>query len=311
MENFILDIDETLAKERIDKLIASKFPEISRSHIQKWIENGDVLVNEEQVRTNYKLRVGDTIVCEVPEPEDMTLEPEDIPLDIVYEDHDIIVVNKPRGMVVHPAVGNYKGTLVNALLYHCDDLSGINGVNRPGIVHRIDKDTSGLLVCAKNDKSHMDLCEQLKTKSVSRKYYALVHGVCEHDKFTIDAPIGRDEKDRQKMAVTAKNSRDAKTHVRVIERFKDATLVECVLETGRTHQIRVHMQYINYPLVGDPKYSYRSTPDCGGQLLHAFELTLVHPTTKERMTFTCEMPDIMKEKIRLVREGGLKAISGD
>lgn len=309
MENFIIEVNEELAKERIDKMVASKFPDVSRSRIQKWIEDGDILVNEEKVRTNYKLRVGDVIACEVPETEDMNLEPENIPLDIVYEDHDIIVVNKPRGMVVHPAVGNFKGTLVNALLYHCDDLSGINGVNRPGIVHRIDKDTSGLLVCAKNDTAHVDLCEQLKSKTVNRKYFALVHGVIEHDSFTIDAPIGRDEKDRQKMAVTARNSRNAITHAKVIERFKDATLIECTLETGRTHQIRVHMQYIKYPLVGDPKYSYRSTPDCGGQLLHAHELTLVHPITKEVMTFNADMPDIMKEKINSVREGGLKAIS--
>lgn len=309
MENFIITVNEELVKERIDKMIASSFEEVSRSRIQKWIEDGNVLVNDEKVKTNYKLRLGDIVSCEVPEAEDMDLEAEDIPLDIVYEDHDILVVNKPRGMVVHPAVGNVRGTLVNALLFHCTDLSGINGVNRPGIVHRIDKDTSGLMVVAKNDKSHVDLSEQLKEKSVSRKYFALVHGVLEHDLCTIEAPIGRDEKDRQKMAVTAKNSRFAKTHVRVVERFKDATLVECVLETGRTHQIRVHMEYIKHPLVGDPKYSFRSTPECGGQLLHAHELTLVHPTTKERMTFESDMPEIMREKIDLVREGGIKAIS--
>lgn len=309
MENFIITVNEELVKERIDKMISSSFEDVSRSRIQKWIEDGNVLVNDEKVKSNYKLRLNDVVSCEIPEAEDMSLEAEDIPLDIVYEDHDILVVNKPRGMVVHPAVGNLKGTLVNALLFHCTDLSGINGVNRPGIVHRIDKDTSGLMVVAKNDKAHVDLSEQLKEKTVSRKYYALVHGVLEHDLCTIDAPIGRDEKDRQKMAVTAKNSRNAKTHVRVVERFKDATLVECVLETGRTHQIRVHMEYIKHPLVGDPKYSYRSTPDCGGQLLHAHELTLVHPITKEKMIFKADMPLIMKEKIDLVRDGGIKAIS--
>lgn len=309
MENFIITVSEEQVKMRLDKMISDSFAEVSRSQIQKWIDNGDLLVNDEKSKCNYKLKLNDIVSCEIPEAEDMDLVAEDIPLDIVYEDCDILVVNKPRGMVVHPAVGNMKGTLVNALLFHCHDLSGINGVNRPGIVHRIDKDTSGLMVVAKNDMAHINLSEQLKEKSVSRKYYALVHGVLEHDLCTIEAPIGRDEKDRQKMAVTAKNSRFAKTHVRVVERFSDATLVECVLETGRTHQIRVHMEYIKHPLVGDPKYSFRSTPDCGGQLLHAHELTLVHPRTQERMTFEAEMPAIMKEKIDLVREGGIKAIS--
>ncbi|MBE6115045.1 MAG: RluA family pseudouridine synthase [Erysipelotrichaceae bacterium] len=309
MENFIITINEELVKERIDKVTASFFEDVSRSRIQKWIEDGNVLVNDEKVKCNYKLRLGDVVSCEIPEAVEYEVTAEDIPLDIVYEDHDILVVNKPRGMVIHPAPGNLSGTLVNALLFHCNDLSGINGVMRPGIVHRIDKDTSGLLVVAKNDKAHVSLSEQLKDKTVSRKYYALVHGVLPHDVCTIDAPIGRDEKDRQKMAVTAKNSRYAKTHVHVVERYKDASLVECILETGRTHQIRVHMEYIKYPLVGDPKYSYRSTPEVGGQLLHAHELTLIHPTTKEAMTFHAEMPDIMKEAIEKVKNGGVKAIN--
>ena len=221
---------------------------------------------------------------------ELDLEPQDLHLDVVYEDEDVIVINKPKGMIVHPTSGSQKDTLVNGLLYHCKDLSGINGVMRPGIVHRIDKDTTGLLIVAKNDKAHESLANQLKDKSVSRKYYALVHGVIAHDFGTIDAPIGRDPKDRQKMCVIAKNSKHAVTHFKVIERFKEYTLVECSLETGRTHQIRVHMQYIGHPVVGDPKYSYRKTMNCNGQLLHAHELTFVHPSTQEKMVVEAKLP---------------------
>ncbi len=303
MEQFIIQVQAEQAKTRLDKLAAEHLADVSRSRIQQLIEEGYVTVNEETSKANYRVRENDVIVCELPEVQELDAKPEDIELDVVYEDHDIIVISKPRGMVVHPAVGNETGTLVNALLYHCADLSGINGVLRPGIVHRIDKDTSGLLVVAKNDQAHVSLSEQLKEKTVSRKYYALVHGVMEHDYGTIDAPIGRDEKDRQKMTVTKNNARSAVTHFKVLERYVDSTLIECVLETGRTHQIRVHMQYIGYPIVGDPKYSFRSTPDCQGQLLHAFELSLIHPTTKQEMTFYREMPGYMKDYIALWKEG--------
>ena len=232
---------------------------------------------------------------------ELEVEPENIPLDIRYEDEDVIVINKPKGMVVHPANGNQNGTLVNALLYHCKDLSGINGVLRPGIVHRIDKDTTGLLIVAKNDMAHASLSKHLQTKSVNRLYYALVHGVIPHDFGTIDAPIGRDVNDRQKMAVTASNSKDARTHFKVIERFKEYTLVECRLETGRTHQIRVHMQYIGHPVVGDEKYSYRKTMKTGGQLLHAHQLTFVHPRTNETITVEAPLPTQFEEILEELR----------
>ena len=216
-----------------------------------------------------------------------------------YEDEDVIVINKPKNIVVHPAAGNQTGTLVNGLLYHCKDLSGINGTLRPGIVHRIDKDTTGLLIVAKNDLAHASLSKQLQSKTVNRLYYALVHGVIQHDFGTIDAPIGRDVKDRQKMAVTSTNSKDARTHFQVIERFENYTLVECRLETGRTHQIRVHMQYIGHPVVGDEKYSYRKTMQTNGQLLHAHQLTFQHPRTGEMITVEAELPkqfaDILEE----------------
>lgn len=303
MENFIIQVNEESVKERLDKLVAAQLTHLSRSRIQQLIEQEYVTINDLPAKSNTKVRLGDVIACEIPEVEELSATAEDIPLSIVYEDKDIIVVNKPRGMVVHPAVGNESGTLVNALLYHCRDLSGINGVLRPGIVHRIDKDTSGLLVVAKNDVAHLSLSEQLRSKTVSRKYYALVHGVIPHDYATIDAPIGRDVKDRQKMAVIAQNSRDAVTHIKTIERFQDATLVECTLETGRTHQIRVHLQYIEFPIVGDPKYSYRSTPDCGGQLLHAFELTLIHPVTGESMTFEAPLPDYFTQRLEEWKDG--------
>ena len=242
------------------------------------------------------------ISIELPENKELTIEAEDIPLDIVYEDKDVLVVNKPRGMVVHPVVGNYQGTLVNAILYHCHDLSGINGALRPGIVHRIDKDTSGLLIIAKNDQAHINLSEQLQQKKVSRKYYALVHGVMEHDYGTIDAPIGRDVKDRKKMCVCEQNSKPAVTHFKVLERFDEYTFVECTLETGRTHQIRVHMQYIKHPVAGDETYAYRKTLPTGGQLLHAYELCFEHPSTHEEVIVHADMPDIFKEVLETLRK---------
>ena len=282
-------VPQECANERADKVI-SKLEDLSRSYVQILMEKECILLNGNPCKPNTKVKENDHIVIEYEDEAELDLEPQDLHLDVVYEDEDVIVINKPKGMIVHPTSGSQKDTLVNGLLYHCKDLSGINGVMRPGIVHRIDKDTTGLLIVAKNDKAHESLANQLKDKSVSRKYYALVHGVIAHDFGTIDAPIGRDPKDRQKMCVIAKNSKHAVTHFKVIERFKEYTLVECSLETGRTHQIRVHMQYIGHPVVGDPKYSYRKTMNCNGQLLHAHELTFVHPRTLEKMVVEAKLP---------------------
>lgn len=282
-------IEEQQQGERIDKAVSSIQNEWSRTQISNWITEGIVKVNGEAVKAKYKVKAGDVVEIIVPEAEPLDVIAENLDLEIVYEDADVLVVNKPKGMVVHPAPGHMTGTLVNGLMYHCTDLSGINGIMRPGIVHRIDKDTSGLLMVAKNDKAHESLVEQLVNKTVTRKYTALVHGHIAHDKGTIDAPIGRDQKDRQKQAVVDKG-KHAVTHFQVIERFGDYTLVECRLETGRTHQIRVHMQYIGFPLVGDPKYGPRKTMDFGGQVLHAGVLGFTHPTTGEYMEFEAPLP---------------------
>lgn len=289
---------------RIDKYL-SEHSELTRSRIQQLIEQGKVLVNGEATKSNYKLCGNEEISVDYEDLSELEVEAQDIPLDIRYEDQDVIVINKPRGMVVHPANGNQSGTLVNALLYHCKDLSGINGVLRPGIVHRIDKDTTGLLIVAKNDQAHLSLSKQLQDKTVNRLYYALVHGTFSHDYGVIDAPIGRDETDRQKMAVTEKNSKPARTHFRVIERFANYTLVECRLETGRTHQIRVHMRYIEHPLVGDEKYGYRKTMKVGGQLLHAHQLEFIHPRTKEKIVVEAPLPadfTMVLEQLRKERD---------
>ena len=290
-ETLTIIIDETKKNDRLDKVISES--EWSRTQVQQWIKEGHVLVNGQKVKSNYKVSVGDEIQVTVPEAIEVDILPEDIPLDIYYEDSDVIVVNKPKGMVVHPAAGHTTGTLVNALMAHCKDLSGINGELRPGIVHRIDKDTSGLLMVAKNDMAHEKLVEQLVAKTVTRKYEALVHGVIAHDVGTIDAPIGRDKKDRQSMTVTDENSRDAVTHFTVIERLKDFTFVECRLETGRTHQIRVHLKYIGHPLAGDPKYGPPRTLKLpiNGQALHAGVLGFTHPATGERLTFERDVPE--------------------
>lgn len=282
------------ANERIDKVIA-KYEDITRSYVQNLLLDQAVLLNGKPCKANAKVKANDHIELNYDDEIELETKPQDLHLDVCYEDHDVIVINKPKGMVVHPTLANQKDTLVNGLLYHCKDLSGINGVLRPGIVHRIDKDTTGLLIVAKNDKAHLSLAEQLKDKSVSRLYYALVHGVIEHDYGTIDAPIGRDPKDRQKMCVTSVNSKNAVTHFKVVERFKDYTLVECKLETGRTHQIRVHMQYIKHPVMGDPKYSYRKTRDCNGQMLHAHQLTFVHPSTNEKVVVNAPLPQQFQE----------------
>ena len=298
MREIDIVVEEGTSPQRLDKYICEK-EDLSRSRIQGLLSEGLILVNGIACKANYKVKPQDHITASFEDEMAMEAIPEEMDLDIRYEDEDVIVINKPKNIVVHPAAGNQTGTLVNGLLYHCKDLSGINGVLRPGIVHRIDKDTTGLLIVAKNDMAHTSLSEQLQSKSVNRLYYALVHGVIEHEFGTIDAPIGRDVKDRQKMAVTSTNSKDARTHFKVIERFADYTLVECRLETGRTHQIRVHMQYIGHPVVGDEKYSYRKTMQTNGQLLHAHQLTFVHPRTKETVTVEAELPqqfaDILEE----------------
>ncbi|MBM7855131.1 23S rRNA pseudouridine1911/1915/1917 synthase [Desulfohalotomaculum tongense] len=276
---------------RLDKFLAREIDDLTRSYIQKLLHENMARVNGKKVKASYKLQPGDNVELEQPDPVELSVEPENIPLDIYYEDEDIIIVNKPQGMVVHPADGNYSGTLVNALLYHCRDLSGINGVLRPGIVHRIDKDTSGLLMVAKNDAAHLDLARQLKEHSVTRRYLALVHGNIKVDSAVIDAPIGRDPRDRQKMAVTDKNSKPAVTHFTVKERFGRYSLVECRLETGRTHQIRVHMAYIKHPVVGDAKYGGQTREfKLAGQLLHAAVLGFKHPGSGEYMCFEAPLP---------------------
>lgn len=277
--------------QRLDMFVTERI-EGSRSFAQQLIKNGHVMVNGKAGKPNLKLKVGQEIEITVPEPEDISIEPENIPLDILYEDHQIIIINKPRGMVVHPALGNYSRTLVNALLYHCLDLSGINGEIRPGIVHRLDKDTSGVMMAAKTDEAHLGLAEQVKAHSARRTYWALVQGNIVEEKGTIKAPIGRHPKDRMKMAVVFENSKDAITHFTVLERYGSHTLVECVLETGRTHQIRVHMAYIGHPVVNDPFYGYRKMDfPIVGQALHSRTLDVVHPITKEPMHFEAPIPE--------------------
>ncbi len=285
--------DETSKGVRIDSFIANSVTEITRSAVQKLIENGNVLVNAKVPAKNYKLRKDDRISITIPDPILPEAVPENIPLDIVYEDRDLLVVNKPKGMVVHPAAGHYSGTLVNALLYHCgESLSGINGVLRPGIVHRIDKDTSGLLIVAKNDFSHRLLAEQIKEHTFTRKYQAVVYGNFKTDEGTVNMPIGRHPTDRKRMTVTEKNSRNAVTHYKVINKYNSFTHLELTLETGRTHQIRVHMAHIGHPVAGDPVYGPKKViASLNGQCLHAYYITFVHPRTGKTLTFSSELPD--------------------
>lgn len=290
-----LTIDDSSMTGRIDKELAHHLTDVSRSQLQKWIEDGNVTVNGETVKPKYKLAVGDLVEVQPEKPQKIDLEPENIPLDIVYEDDDVIVVNKPQGMVVHPAPGHPNHTLVNALLYH-SPLSTINGEFRPGIVHRIDKDTSGLLMIAKNDLAHRSLAAQLKAKTNEREYVALVHGVIKEERGIIDAPLGRSKKDRKKQAVV-EDGRHAVTHFKVLERFKHYTLVSCRLETGRTHQIRVHMKYIGHPLAGDPLYGPRKTLPGNGQYLHARLLGFKHPRTGKQMTFTTPLPEYFQKML--------------
>ena len=302
MEDIKIIIDESLISQRIDKILTKKLSDFSRTQVQLFIQNGCVKVNDKVIKASYKVELNDCIEIHIPEPENTDVLAEDIPLDIVYEDQDVIVVNKPTGMIVHPSSGIYTGTLVNALLHHCHDLSGINGIMRPGIVHRIDKETSGLLMVAKNDMSHQNLSQQLQEHSVVRRYWALVHGLIPHEFGRIEAPIGRDPNDRQKMTCTDKNAKEAITNFKVLERFKDMTLVECRLETGRTHQIRVHMQYIGHPVYGDPQYGLKRDDNTYGQYLHAKVLGFVHPRTNEDMYFESELPDFFQEKLDELRK---------
>ena len=289
----LLSFSVSLAGERLDKYLSAQMTDFTRNAVARLIADGNVSVNGSIVNKNYKCRENDEITVTVPDAVPLEAEAENIPLDIVYEDKDLLVVNKQKGMVVHPAAGNYTGTLVNALLYHCkDSLSGINGVIRPGIVHRIDKDTSGLLIVAKNDLAHIHLAQQIKDHSFSRAYQAVVYGNIKEDEGTVNLPIGRSPKDRKKMAVTDKNSKNAVTHFQVIKRYGNFTHIRCVLETGRTHQIRVHMAYLGHPLAGDSVYGPKKViKSLNGQCLHAGEIGFVNPTTGEYMEFKASLPE--------------------
>ena len=295
----IKNVEPEYNGQRIDKFLSETLPEYSRSFIQKVVKDGGVLVDEKCVKSNYKLSAGQILKLNVPEFVEPDIIPEDIALDILYEDDDIIVVNKPKGMVVHPAAGHYTGTLVNALMYHCrDNLSGINGVTRPGIVHRIDMNTTGVLVACKNDAAHIFLSEQLAVHSITRKYNAIVHNSFKDNSGTVDAPIGRHQIDRKKMAIDYKNGRNAVTHYSVISNYGKYAHIECQLETGRTHQIRVHMSSIGHPLLGDDVYGSGKSPyRLEGQTLHARVLGFVHPSTGKYMEFEAPLPDYFKEII--------------
>lgn len=289
--------------ERLDVFLTRMEPELSRAHIQKLVAAGNAAVGGRVRKSNYKLQAGELVTITIPAAQPVAILPENIPLDVLYEDADIIVVNKPRGMVVHPATGVYSGTLVNALLFHCHDLSGINGEIRPGIVHRLDKDTSGVMVAAKNDAAHIDLAEQIRTKTAHRIYHAFVCGNIREEAGIIKGDIGRHPTDRKKMAIVHEHGKPAVTHFRVLERFGDYTLVECRLETGRTHQIRVHMASIGHPVLGDPKYGPRKACPFAieGQALHSLSLSLTHPVTRERMTFTAPLPEDMAKILKTLR----------
>ena len=293
MEQRSYVVDEANDGVRIDKYLALLMEECSRSYIQKIIGDQSVCVNGKAVKANFKIHTGDAVMIELPDPVILDIQPENIPLDILYEDQDILIINMPKDMVVHPAPGHYTGTLVNAVMYHCgEDLSTINGVLRPGIVHRIDKDTSGLLIVAKNDFSHLHLAKQIKEHSFYRAYHAVVYGNIKEDKGTVNEPIGRNPKDRKKMAVVYNNSRNAITHYEVIERFGSFTHIKCILETGRTHQIRVHMAYLGHALAGDSVYGPKKViTKLSGQCLHAGEIGFIHPRTNEYLHFTSPLPE--------------------
>lgn len=305
MEEFNLEACDEWIGRRVDKVLSEYFSDYSRSFIRKLFDDDLILVNGKKSKPGYNIKSGDVLDISVPDPVDIQIVPENIPLDIIYEDDDVILVNKPKGMVVHPAPGHYSGTLVNGLMYHFgDSLSGINGEIRPGIVHRIDMDTTGVLVVCKNDNAHRALSEQLHEHSITRKYYAIVHGNIAVDDGTVDAPIGRSPKDRKKMAVNTKNGRRAVTHYHVLERFGGKyTYIECQLETGRTHQIRVHMSSLGHPIVGDEVYGPKKCPfKLQGQTLHAGVLGFIHPSTGKYVEFTADLPDYLKKLISILRE---------
>lgn len=293
-------VEEEQSGERIDKFLSETLPELSRSYIQKLIKDNQVTANEKAVKANYKLNAGDVLYLEEPELKEPDILPENIPLKILYEDEDFLVVNKPKGMVVHPSAGHYSGTLVNALMYHCkDELSGINGVMRPGIVHRIDMDTTGSLLVCKNDFAHNDIAQQLKEHSITRIYHAIVHGVLKEDEGTIHAPIGRHPIERKKMSINDKNGKDAVTHYKVIQRFNNFTYIQCQLETGRTHQIRVHMSSIRHPLLGDEIYGPAKCPyKLQGQTLHAKTIGIIHPRTKEYIEVDAPLPEYFTKLLK-------------
>ena len=298
-------IDENYTDKRLDSVLTKYIEGVSRSYIQRLFDIGGVAVNDRQnISKNYKVKPGDVVEVTIPDPVELKIEPENIPLDIVYEDDDVLVVNKPAGMVVRPAVGNLTGTLVNAIMYHCGDrLSSINGVVRPGIVHRIDKDTSGLLMIAKNDNAHISLSKQLFDHTITRRYIALVQDNIKQDGGTVDLPIGRDPRNRLKKQVNGSGAKNAVTHYRVLERYGEYTLVECQLETGRTHQIRVHMAYIKHPLVGDPLYGSRKQDFAvRGQMLHAGVLGFIHPTTGKYMEFRADLPEEFQQVVDELRK---------
>lgn len=288
---------------RCDVYIAQNSPYLTRSFLKKLFDSGDVLVNDKAVKSSHKLKEGDEIEIHLPPVKTLEAKAENIPLDIVYEDSDVLVINKPRGMVVHPAAGNEDGTLVNAVMHHCgDNLSAINGVLRPGIVHRIDKDTTGLLVVAKNNNAHLKLTEQLSDHTLGRTYYAIVHGNIKEDSLTVDAPIARSEHDRKKMAIAKKDGRDARTHIKVLERFGKYTYIQCNLETGRTHQIRVHTKSIGHPILGDKTYGLKKEEfSLTGQLLHAGKISFIHPSSGEKVSFSAPLPEDFENILEKVK----------
>lgn len=302
-----IKITADIKGERIDRFLSENLENLSRSYIQKLLKDGMISVNQKKVKPNYKLNAQDEIIVCIPDPEILDVLPEDIPLDILYEDDDILIVNKPKGMVVHPAPGHPDHTLVNAVMFHCQDhLSGINGVLRPGIVHRIDMDTTGSLVICKNDRAHQLLADDLKEHNITRRYHAIVHGKLKDDYGTVNAPIGRHPVDRKKMSTQSKNGRSAVTHYRVLEHFNNYTYIECELETGRTHQIRVHMASIGHPIVGDPLYGPSKCPfKLQGQSLHAKILGITHPTTKKYMEFDAPIPEYFSALLNTLRTKGL------
>lgn len=303
MNEIVMEITPEMEGERIDKCISNYLESLSRSYIQKIIKDGKAYVNDAVVKANYKVKVDDKVQFEIPDCEEPDIPPQDIPLDILYEDKDILIVNKPKDMVVHPAPGHYEGTLVNAIMFHCkDELSGINGVLRPGIVHRIDKDTTGSIIICKNDEAHRKIAQQLKEHSITRKYRAIVYGRILEEEGTVNAPIGRHPTDRKKMAINEKNGKPAVTHYKVLERFDKYTYIECQLETGRTHQIRVHMTSIGHPLLGDEVYGNAKCPfKLEGQTLHAMTIGFIHPATGEYVEYEAPLPEYFEHLLQILR----------